>query len=269
MREDGPPRFAQGLIRLFTRSEERLALLGDLEETFTALAATRGPEHASRWYWRETIAMVMFSSIRAIKKDTVVAGGLGVVGGAVLIATIIATITRTIPESSVLFVYAALMITIAIFVRVRGIATFSRRFVLSLTTFMTMTVVMYAFVIYAFVKVAEVPFWGYAWSIGLMLAFGSITAAIVAGFSGARSAPFLIFPCVPIIVIGVLKANPGAQALRTLAHGVMPFTFFVNWRRDGWGWGFAGLDVLLWAAVGWLLFRAYHHYTGNSVLQSK
>ena len=265
MREDGPPRFAQGLIRLFSRSEERPALLGDLEETFTALAATRGHEHASRWYWRETITIMMFSSIRAIEKDAVVAGGLGVVGGAVLIAT------TTMPMGPwwLFFVYAALMITIAIFVRVRGIATFSRRFVLSLTTFMTMTFVLYAFVLYEFVTPAEIPFWGYVWSIALMLAFGFITAAIVAGFSGARSAPFLIFPCVPIIVVAALKAMPDAQALRTLAHGVMPFTFFVNWRRDGWGWGFAGLDILLWAAVGWLLFRAYRYYTGNPVLQSK
>ena len=143
-----------------------------------------------------------------------------------------------------------------IYLRMMQVDSFWRRFLLILTAFMTMTLLMYGFIA-ASGDVQRLPVWGHALRIGFAVVLGSATATIIAAFSGRRSSSFVIFPFVPVIAFAWLAMVRPAESVRRLFHGILPFTFFVNWRRDGWAWGFAGLDVLLWSAIGWLLFEAW------------
>jgi hypothetical protein len=76
-----PPRLAARLVALFTASEEATeAILGDLEEEFSSLAAKCGVAAARRWYWRQTmksIAILAGAGLRSAPWSTgaVVAGG--------------------------------------------------------------------------------------------------------------------------------------------------------------------------------------------------
>lgn len=55
-----PPRLAERLLRAAVRDAEwRDAITGDLREELTALAATRGPSAARRWYWRQALPLAV------------------------------------------------------------------------------------------------------------------------------------------------------------------------------------------------------------------
>lgn len=54
-RPPSPPRLAAWLAGLRIDPAEREFALGDLEEDFRAMAASRGPRAARRWYWRQAI----------------------------------------------------------------------------------------------------------------------------------------------------------------------------------------------------------------------
>jgi hypothetical protein len=246
MSRERPPRLAAALIRLVVDSEE---LAGDLEETFATLAATRGREHARRWYWKEAFAAMLHRIVRAIEHYGV-AATFGIAGGAGMIAM---SRLRT-RGSYLMLLYPAMMIAAAIYVRSNRVMTFRRRFAFALTTFATMTAVMYVFTLMD-PRVTSPSVGGHLWRIAFVLALGSIAAAIVAAFSSIKSMPFFIFPCVPVLAFTLLSFSR-AQILRVLLKPVLPFAFFVNWRHDGWALAFVGLDLLLWTAVGWLVFRA-------------
>ena len=50
-----PPRLARTLAAARVRVEQREFLLGDLDEDFQEVAATRGAGAARRWYWRQAM----------------------------------------------------------------------------------------------------------------------------------------------------------------------------------------------------------------------
>ena len=75
-----PPRIAMWLVNLFAIAEDTDAILGDLLEEFSHLAAKSGTALARGWYWRQTlktIAHLVCSAYRVAPWSTsaAVAGG--------------------------------------------------------------------------------------------------------------------------------------------------------------------------------------------------
>jgi hypothetical protein len=62
-----PPPVAEALLRLSVRDAEwRDAVAGDLREELAAVAAARGPEAATRWYWRQAVPLACRFAISRI-----------------------------------------------------------------------------------------------------------------------------------------------------------------------------------------------------------
>ncbi len=56
-----PPRFAVWLVGLFASESDAQAMLGDLHEEFSDLAARSGITAARRWFWRQSVKTVAHS----------------------------------------------------------------------------------------------------------------------------------------------------------------------------------------------------------------
>ena len=55
-----PPRIAGFLLRYLTGYEDRLSLLGDFDEEYSALAREKGLLYAKIWYWRHCVSSIFF-----------------------------------------------------------------------------------------------------------------------------------------------------------------------------------------------------------------
>ena len=256
MSGNSPPRLAQALIRLVIRGHDQVCVLGDLEEMFASVASKSGTRRAAIWFWKEAMVTTSYAVLRGIEKHRVTAFALvlGALWGVILIALSLLT-TRGV---FVLFVYAGLMLAMAVYLAIMRIESFERRFSLTVTAFMTATLLLYWFTCAELAPPARtLPLWGHVWRIGFLLASGSIAAAVVAAFSSRRSSPFLVFPFVPVLASAYLFLMPHrpSQAIRAMFQVILPFALLVNWRKDGWRWAFAGADVLLWAGIGWMLLQ--------------
>jgi hypothetical protein len=64
-----PPTFAERLLRWSLAAEEREAILGDVHEEWTAIAAARGAAAADRWYWAQTVLSIGPNLIRRIQGE--------------------------------------------------------------------------------------------------------------------------------------------------------------------------------------------------------
>ena len=53
-----PPRLAERIVAWLAPAHMRASLLDDLGEAFDAVAAARGPRHASRWYRKQVLRSV-------------------------------------------------------------------------------------------------------------------------------------------------------------------------------------------------------------------
>gem|GEM_PF-2370930 len=253
MSGNAPPRLAQALLRLVIRGHDQVCVLGDLEEMFASVASKSGTRRAAIWFWKEAIVTTSYAVLRGIEKHRVTAFALvlGALWGVILIAlSLLST-----GGGFVLFVYAGLMLAMAVYLAIMRVESFGRRFSLTVTAFMTATLLLYWFTLPPLARTFSV--WGHAWRIGFALALGSIAAAVVAAFSSRRSSPFLVFPFVPVLASAYLFLMPHrpSQAIRAMSQVILPFALLVNWRKDGWAWAFAGADVLLWAGIGWVLFQ--------------
>ena len=254
MRDHRPPRLPQALIRLVIRGEQQACVLGDLEEMFASVTSKIGGKRAVRWYWKEAIVTTAYVILRGIETHRVTALTLAI--GA-LCGVILIDLTLVSTRGALgFFVYAGLMLAMAVFLPVMSVQSFWQRFSLTLTAFMTATLLLYWFIIGVMAPEARaLPLWGHAWRIGFALALGSLAATIVAAFSSRKSSPFLVFPFVPVIASAYLVLMRPSQEVRAMFRVILPFALIVNWRRDGWCWAFAGLDVLLWAGIGWALLQ--------------
>lgn len=58
-----PPKIAEGLLKLLANRRAQSAIIGDLEEEYTALSESRGKTYALLWYWK-TIILSLPSFIR-------------------------------------------------------------------------------------------------------------------------------------------------------------------------------------------------------------
>jgi hypothetical protein len=64
-----PPRTALWLVDQFAAPDQREALIGDLQEEFTAVLATRGITPARRWFWRQTTRTLVHLIAASIRKS--------------------------------------------------------------------------------------------------------------------------------------------------------------------------------------------------------
>ena len=77
------PRILSSLVALFASRDEVEAILGDLEEEFTAITDREGHRAANRWYWRQavrTIGHLAIEPFRAAPWHMLAFGVLGLVG---------------------------------------------------------------------------------------------------------------------------------------------------------------------------------------------
>jgi hypothetical protein len=63
-----PPALAERLMRWSLAPDERPAVLGDLEEEFSAIAAKEGESAARRWYYRQTVTSATPNLVRALRR---------------------------------------------------------------------------------------------------------------------------------------------------------------------------------------------------------
>lgn len=54
-KEHTPPKLAGWLLKLISKGDEHFSMLGDFDEEFDEIAATRGPRYARRWYRRHLL----------------------------------------------------------------------------------------------------------------------------------------------------------------------------------------------------------------------
>jgi hypothetical protein len=256
MSGNSPPRLAQALLRLVIRGDDQVCVLGDLEEMFASVASKSGTRRAAIWFWKEAIVTATYALLRGVERNRVTCFTL-LLG--VLFAVMMIDLTLVTTHAAFgFFVYAGLMLAMAVYLSVMRVESFRRRFSLTLTAFMTTTILMYWFAVAVLSPEARsISLWGHTWRIGFALALGSVAAAIVAVFSSRRSAPFFVFPFVPVLASACLFLMPHrpSQAIRAMSQVILPLFLLVNWRKDGWRWAFAGADVLLWAGIGWVLFQ--------------
>lgn len=257
-----PPRVADFLLRLLLPREERTALLGDIEETF----GNKKGRSAALWYWKETLLAIFHANARAIQKQPTLI--LGTVGFAVLVAIM----SRLGLERSALFFFPALMFAMAIILRVRSVAPFSRRFALTLTAFMVPMLAIYVVV----VTLMSIPdpglfsLWGHAWRLAFMVALGAFSASIVAAFSSQRASPFLPFPFFPVFAYAFMGSiRPAFSALIDAFLSLMPGALLGRHYLRGWGMWFALVDLLLWSAIGWALMSRLNAGAGGGEGRSR
>jgi putative ABC transport system permease protein len=50
-----PPKIGEGLLRLLANRRAQSAIIGDMEEVYTAISESRGKIHALLWYWKTII----------------------------------------------------------------------------------------------------------------------------------------------------------------------------------------------------------------------
>ena len=110
---------------------------------------------------------------------------LGTLGGAALITTKMLSSRGPVG----LLVYAALLLVAAAYLRLGQVRPFTRRLGMCLGAFMMGTAIFYADIL-LFVNPAalQIPLWGHAWRIGVMLGIGSALSAAVAQLTATRRA---------------------------------------------------------------------------------
>ena len=109
---------------------------------------------------------------------------LGLLGGGALI-TVAWTTTR---GPLVLIPYAALILAAWLYLRLESVQGWSRRFILTLGSFMVATVLFYLFIGAVLARtLLEIPAWGHAWRLGLMLLIGTVLSAAVAQLTATRT----------------------------------------------------------------------------------
>jgi hypothetical protein len=79
------------------------------------------------------------------------------------------------------------------YLKLAGVPAFRRRFLLSLTSFMTATAIFYVFVATAVARsLFDISLLGHGWRIGVMLGIGMMVSALVAFFSSAPRPPLAV-----------------------------------------------------------------------------
>lgn len=108
---------------------------------------------------------------------------LGVLGGSALIVVEWTTTRGPV----VLFPYAALVLTALFYLRVEHVQEWTRRFSITLGSFMLATVLLYLFIGLVLAgTLARISLAGHAWRLGLMLLIGSVLSAAVAQLSATK-----------------------------------------------------------------------------------
>src|SRR5580693_10621153 len=79
-----PPRLAFWLVNLFTIPDDAEAIVGDLLEEFSDVAAKSGVAYARRWYWRQSVRTV-FHLVRSGFRVAPWSIAGAVVGGVLLV----------------------------------------------------------------------------------------------------------------------------------------------------------------------------------------
>ena len=222
------PKIAEWLIRVLVHDE---TILGDLQESL----ATRSS------YWKEAMAMIPY----AIRKhhDVLLAIVLGIAAGVGLV------VAHAVSHRGayLLFIYAGLMLAVAIGLGFGVVGRYRRHFAISLAAFCIASAIQYTDLMFD-PHIVALPLWGHAWRIAFMIAIGALFAAITSLFSSRDASAYLLFPFIPVALdlwFFVTRSMP-PRVLRF----VLPFGLAINWRRDGWGWAFSAADVLTWTAIG-------------------
>ena len=108
---------------------------------------------------------------------------LGLLGGAALV-TLEWTTTR---GPLVLIPYAAIILVSWLYLRLERVQGWSRRFILTLGSFMVATVVLYVFIGAVLARsLFVISAWGHTWRLGLMLLIGALLSAAVAQLTATK-----------------------------------------------------------------------------------
>jgi hypothetical protein len=108
---------------------------------------------------------------------------LGVLGGSSLILVEWASTRGPL----VLLSYAAVVLTALVYLRVEHVQGWSRRFSMTLGSFMLATLLLYFFIgLVPAGSLSRISIAGHAWRLGLMLVIGSVLAAAVAQLSATK-----------------------------------------------------------------------------------
>lgn len=183
---------AERLLTILLPESHREALIGDLCEEDTRMSE-----------WREvSIAFVhavfRMARILFLPTEVTVSGNgdatnrpvafvlaLGVLGGAALIVTV--SLTRRGPL--IFLPYSAIVLAGATYLRLERVRPFSRRFALSVGSFMVATLIFYLYIFFVHARPApQISLWGHAWRVGLMLLIGSALGGAVAQLTTTREA---------------------------------------------------------------------------------
>src|ERR1043165_2205199 len=109
---------------------------------------------------------------------------LGVLGGAGLIATVI--LSHRGPM--IFFPYAAIVLVGALYMRFDRVRPFTRRLILSASSFMIATLILYVFIPLFQVRTdSNISVLGHAWRLALMLLIGGVVACVIAAFTATKT----------------------------------------------------------------------------------
>lgn len=106
---------------------------------------------------------------------------LGLLGGAALVTVEWATTRGPL----ILFPYAAIVISSALYLRFEQVQGWVRRFSLALGVFMVATLTVYGFIDRVLVR-SSISVWGHTWRLGFMLLLGSALSAAVAQLTATK-----------------------------------------------------------------------------------
>jgi hypothetical protein len=156
------------------------AVNGDLAEAYDIRRARDGERTTNRWYRREVVATLTHIGFSRLLQHRLV--------GFTLLVGMAAGITSAHFDASMpatMLAYAGLMIAMSLYLSATKAHPYGERLAASTGAFMTMTSILYVFVIgFDNPSATGMPLWEHVWRLGMMLLIGSFLGAIVASVTG-------------------------------------------------------------------------------------
>ncbi|MBK5258074.1 MAG: hypothetical protein JJE51_00640 [Thermoanaerobaculia bacterium] len=212
------------IVRLLLPRDRADAFEGDMQEELARLASRVGPRRATLWHAREVALLV----VHAMWRWLMLAVSFGAITGTVALGFWALDL-----EIGTYLSFPVVILALMALFRARPPQTYFLRFLTALTTFMTMTVVIYAGIRNLDSRVATIDLWGHTWRLCMMLAIGLVASACTALMSpGKSSSPYRVPFGLSILGFGAiyvtLMARGGWLALAVIATVLLATANFLR-----------------------------------------